>query len=208
MCLRYARSVRVLAIVILLGSASGVAHADRGDGEPTDGHPDPPPVTRDPPYRFNLRVGGASTDRAGMPTVCAEVRIWRGLGVESCGTGAQVWHNHDGAEMAHFRTLAEVVRLATPGGGRLGLRAGLGFAELAVASDQLGLQFGDPDVTRASAAGPEASLSGQWTRPIAGRVDAIATFTVGAAYIQGAPQLVLPRSEVQPFASFEIGLGW
>lgn len=195
------RLVLVLAALVL---APAAARAD----EPVDGDPDAHPVTPHAPYRFNLRVGGASSDRNAMPTVCAEVRVWRAVGVETCGTGAQVWHDEEGAEMAHFRTLVEVARFATAGRGRLGLRAGLGFAELSVAADRLGLQFGDPDATRASAAGPEASLSGQWTRPVTAGVEAIATFTAGAAYIQGAPRLVLPRSELQPFASFEVGLGW
>jgi hypothetical protein len=98
-----------------------------------------------------------------MPTVCGEVRVWGGLAVEGCGTGAQAWHNEDGAEMMHLRTTYEVLRRGA-GGGRLGLRAGVGFAELSVAADQLGFQFGSPDVTGASAAGPEAALSAQWTR--------------------------------------------
>jgi hypothetical protein len=101
-----------------------------------------------------------------------------------------------------------VVHRATPGGGRLGLRAGLGFAEVSVAADQLGFQFGAPDATKASAAGPEASVSAQWTRPLAGKAEAIATFTIGSAYVDGAPELVLPRDRVQPFASFEVGVGW
>ena len=41
-----------------------------------------------------------------------------------------------------------------------------------------------------------------------GAVDAVATFTVGSAYIDGAPALVLPREQLQPFASFEVGVGW
>jgi len=199
--LLFAASLGLLAVPAL-----GSARADEVPG--VDGDPDDAAVARDAPYRVNLRIGGSSADRSGAPTVCGEVRVWRGLGVESCGTGAQLWHEPSGAEMAHFRGLFEVARFATPGRGRFGLRAGVGFAELAVAVDSLGLQFGAPDATRASAAGPEASLSGQWTRPVAGRLDAIATFTVGAAYIGGAPQLVLPRSELQPFASFEVGLGW
>jgi hypothetical protein len=143
--------------------AGAVAHADDDRGGA------PGPVSDDPPFRVNLRIGGASTDRNGMPTVCGEVRVWGGLGVESCGTGAQLWHDGDGAEMMHLRTTFEVVHRATPGGGRLGLRAGVGFAEVSVAADQLGFQFGAPDATKASAAGPEASVSAQWTRRAGGQ---------------------------------------
>ena len=195
--------MRVLSLAAgALALAGAVAHADDDRGGA------PGPVSDDPPFRVNLRIGGASTDRNGMPTVCGEVRVWGGLGVESCGTGAQLWHDGDGAEMMHLRTTFEVVHRATPGGGRLGLRAGLGFAEVSVAADQLGFQFGAPDATKASAAGPEASVSAQWTRPLAGKAEAIATFTIGSAYVDGAPELVLPRDRVQPFASFEVGVGW
>ncbi|MBK9030125.1 MAG: hypothetical protein IPL61_02100 [Myxococcales bacterium] len=189
------------AVVCLIVLSAGPALADDDRGGP------PPPVAPDPPYRLNLRIGGASTDRNGMPTVCGEVRVWGGLGVESCGTGAQAWHDRGGTEMMHVRSTFEVARVAA-GGGRLGLRAGVGFAELSVAPDQLGFQFGDPDATGASAAGPEASISAQWTRALAGEVEALATFTIGGAYLDGAPQLVLPRERLQPFASLEVGVGW
>lgn len=196
--------MRALLPPMILAALGGAARAD-GDGDDRGGPP--APISHDPPYRINLRIGGASTDRNGMPTVCGEARLWGGLAVEGCGTGAQAWHDEDGAEMMHLRSTFEVVRRPL-GGGRLGLRAGVGFAELSVAADQVGFQFGDPDATGASAAGPEASISAQWTRGLAGAVDAVATFTVGSAYIDGAPALVLPREQLQPFASFEVGVGW
>lgn len=194
------RPAPLAALALIVVASTAGADDDRGGA--------PAPTSATPPYRLNLRIGGASSDRNGMPTVCGEVRVWRGLGVESCGTGAQLWHDGDGAEMMHVRSTFEVVHWATGGGGRLGLRAGVGFAEVSVAADQLGFQFGSPDATKASAAGPEASVSAQWTRPLVGATDAIATFTVGSAYISGAPELVLPRERAQPFASFEIGVGW
>lgn len=187
------------AIALVAVPSSVRADDDRGGA--------PGPVSATPTYRVNLRVGGASSDRNGMPTVCGEVRVWGGLAVEGCGTGAQAWHNEDGAEMMHLRTTYEVVHRGV-GGGRLGVRAGVGFAELSVAADQLGFQFGSPDVTGASAAGPEAAMSAQWTRGLLGAVEAVASFTIGAAYIDGAPELRLPREQLQPFASFEIGVGW
>ncbi len=196
--------MRALLPPMILAALGGAARAD-GDGDDRGGPP--APISHDPPYRINLRIGGASTDRNGMPTVCGEARLWGGLAVEGCGTGAQACHDEDGAEMMHLRSTFEVVRRPL-GGGRLGLRAGVGFAELSVAADQVGFQFGDPDATGASAAGPEASISAQWTRGLAGAVDAVATFTVGSAYIDGAPALVLPREQLQPFASFEVGVGW
>ncbi|MEZ4401678.1 MAG: hypothetical protein R3B06_16750 [Kofleriaceae bacterium] len=189
-----------------LGLLVATAGAARADGDDRAGPPTP--VAADPPYRVNLRIGGASSDRNGNPTVCGEVRVWGGLALESCGTGAQAWHNDDGAEMMHVRTTYEVLHLGTAGNGRLGVRAGVGFAELSVAADQLGFQFGSPDATRASVAGPEASVSAQWTRPLVSQVDALATFTVGGAYFAGAQELVFPRAQLQPFASFEVGVGW
>lgn len=198
----------IAALICVTLAAAGVARADGPSGAtPIDGGGE---VTQAPhaPYRVNLRVGTASTDRNGAPTVCAEVRVWADLHVESCGTGADLWHDNDGTEMMHVRGSWEVLDHTTRRG-RGGLRLGAGFAELSVGDDQLGLQFGDPDLADPiSVAGPELSVSAQWTFPLGKGVDAVGTFTGGAGYFAGARKLVLPRDEVQPFASFDLGVGW
>jgi hypothetical protein len=160
------------------------------------------------PYRVNLRVGSSSTDRNGMPTVCAEVRVFLDLNVESCGTGADLWHNNDGAEMMHVRASWEIFDTTTRRG-RGGVRLGGGFAEMSVGDDKLGFEFGDPDSTDpVSVAGPEAAVSAQWTMPIGKNLEAVGTFTGGVGYFSGARKLILPRDEVQPFASIDIGVGF
>lgn len=159
------------------------------------------------PNRINLRLGSATTDSTGRPTICLDVSIVRGFGVESCGTGQGVIHDETGAELAHFRaTYTLVSRRTNSGTGRL--RAGLGFAELQVGIDRAGFRFDEPDVERGSVAGPEAAVQGQWLVPLGKGVEAIASFTAGAAAFASADQLVVPKSNVQPFASFELGIGW
>jgi hypothetical protein len=195
-----ARVTFALAIwAVASATLAGVAHADPpidGDGEVEQ--------TPHAPYRVNLRVGQSSTDRNGMPTVCAEVRVWADLNVESCGTGADLWHQSDGPEMMHVRASWEVTRR-----GRGGLRLGGGFAELSVGDDQLGFEFGDPDhLDPVSVAGPEVMMSAQWTFPLGKKLEAVGTFTGGVGYFTGAPKLLLPRDEVQPFASIDLGVGW
>jgi hypothetical protein len=158
--------------------------------------------------RINVRLGSATTDSTGRPTICVDVRVFAGFGVESCGTGQGVIHDEPGTEMAHFRATWTVFERATAKGtGKL--RAGAGFAELQVGVDHPGFHFGSPDsVDRGSVAGPEAALQGQWLVPLGGGVEAVASFTAGVAAFQSADQLVEPHGNVEPFASFELGLGW
>jgi hypothetical protein len=157
--------------------------------------------------RINLRLGGATSDSTGRPAICLDATIVRGFGLESCGTGQGIIHDESGVELAHFRaTYALLSRSTTSGTGRL--RAGVGWAELQVGNDRPGFQFGSPTSERASVAGPEAAVQGQWLVPIAAGVEAVASFTIGAAAFARANELVVPQSNVQPFASFELGLGW
>lgn len=157
--------------------------------------------------RLSLRLGGASTDSVGRPTICADVRIVSGFSVEACGTGAQLLHNEPGREMAHFRANYAFLEGSLPKGRGL-LRGGLGFAELQVGEDEAGFDFEGPEGKRGSVAGAEASLSAQWLLPIAGDFEMIANATAGAAVFRNADRLVEPQSAVQPFVSFELGIGW
>ncbi|MDB4961084.1 MAG: hypothetical protein JWP01_1083 [Myxococcales bacterium] len=178
----------------------------RGD-EPIDDGTDPniahAPVTN----RINLRVGGASTDDTGYPTICMDVRIAAGFGVESCGTGQALLHNEPGNEMAHFRATYTFLERSL-WKGNLHARGGLGFAELQLGIDNPGFKFGSPDQDRGSVAGPEASLSAQWLLPMYKDFDFVVTGTAGLAYFAGAPELATSRSELQSFASIEAGIGW
>ncbi|HSK00158.1 MAG TPA: hypothetical protein VK932_02910, partial [Kofleriaceae bacterium] len=182
---------------------AGPARADGESAAPGAGERATPASNR-----INLRFGGASTDTTGRPTICLDVRIVAGLGVESCGTGQAIIHNEPGREMAHFRaTWTLLERHTDRGTGKL--RAGAGFAELQVDVDRPGFRFGSPDPTdRGSVAGPEAVVQGQWLVPLARGVEAVASLTAGAAAFAGADELVVPQRAVQPFVALELGLGW
>jgi hypothetical protein len=156
---------------------------------------------------INLRLGGATSDSTGRPTICLDATIARGFGFETCGTGQGIIHDQTGVEMAHFRATYALLSRAT-NSGTARLRAGLGWAELQVGTDHPGFRFNSPDAARGSVAGPEAAAQGQWLVPLAKGVEAVASLTVGAAAFAGARELEVPQSTVQPFASFEIGLGW
>ncbi len=182
-----------------------VAHADDGYSESLE----PGTVTNTPTEnRVNLRLGGSTTDSTGRPTICVDVRIWRGLGVESCGTGQGVIHDEPGEEMAHFRANWSVFERAF-NTTTARVRGGIGFAELQVGVDHPGFKFGQPDrVDRGSVAGPEAAVQGQLLIPLGKGVEAVASFTAGVAVFANADQLIVPQNNTQPFASVELGLGW
>jgi hypothetical protein len=183
--------------------AAGTARAEGESAEPGAGERATPATNR-----INLRVGAATSDRNGRPTICLDARVFRGFGLESCGTGQAVLHDDPGREMAHFRgTWTLLTRHTDRGTGKL--RAGAGFAELQVGVDHPGFTVGSPDAAdRGSISGPEAVVQGQWLVPLGRGVEAIASLTAGAAAFANADELVVPQRAVQPFVSFELGLGW
>ena len=200
--------MRAPAIVAAAAAAASLtgAPAARADGESTEpGAGDRAAPTRN---RINLRAGGATTDTVGRPTICLDVRLFGPIDVEACGTGQGVLHDEAGGEMAHFRgtwTFAE--RITDRGTGKL--RAGAGFAELQVGLDHPGFHFGAPDpVDRGSVAGPEALVQGQWLVPLGKGLEAIASLTAGVAAFAKADELVVPKRNLQPFVSLELGVGW
>jgi hypothetical protein len=185
---------------LLLGAGAAAARADEAAA--------PRAAPRaDVPTRISLRIGGASSDDIGLPVVCVDVRLVAGLGVESCGTGAELWQHEDGRQMAHLRAtwlLHEGALL----GGRGRVRPGVGLAELQVGADTPGLDFGAPGGDRVAVAGPEAALQGQYVLPLGRGLEALATATLGAAYVAHARELIAPQRTVQPFVSVELGVGW
>lgn len=193
---------RLASTALLLVAVARGANAQPAEDGASTGEAAQPVVNR-----FNLRLGGASSDTTGRPTICVDVSIVRGFGVESCGTGQGIIHDEPGAELAHFRATYSILSHAWHTG-TARLRGGIGWAELQVGVDHPGFRFGTPDVERGSVAGPEASVQAQWLTPVARGVDAIASLTAGAAVFSDAEQLVVPKSNVQPFVSVELGLGW
>lgn len=165
------------------------------------------PMTDDDGNRANMRVGVSTTDDNGRPTICLEVTAFAQLSFEGCGTGSGFLHTDPGQELAHFRLKWAVYRRKL-GGGTLRAQVGGGFAELEVGQDSPGFEFGEPGQGATAAAGPEASASVQWMRSLGKGWELVGSFTGGMAWIPHAPDLILPRSEAQPFASFELGVGW
>lgn len=108
--------------------------------------------------------------------------------------------------MMHVRVNAPLRRDAL-GGGFSTVRLGFGFAELEVGPDRPGFDFGEADQPN-STAGPDASASVQWLKPLGSGVELVATGTVGVAWFRGAPALRDPQAEGQPYVAFEIGAGW
>lgn len=199
---RPARAPWLLAGVAGLAAVAGAAHAEEA-AEPGGGGASSRPIET----RLALRVGGASTDTVGRPTICADVRVVSTWSVEACGTGAQLLHNEPGREMSHYRVNWGFLEGAMPRG-RGRVRAGAGFAELQVGEDEAGFDFGAPSGKRGSVSGPEASMSAQWVVPVLGDFEMVANATAGAAWFRDADQLVEPQNAVQAFVSFELGIGW
>ena len=192
-----------IVVFALLAAAAAPAFADEPTDEGVLGSDHHAPIVN----RLNLRVGAASTDHNGHPTICLDVRVYMGFGIESCGTGQAVLHNDPGAEMAHFRaTYSFLEGNLWKGTGHV--RGGLGFAEMQVGIDNPGFVFGSPDSDKGSVSGPEASLSAQLLLPMYKGVDFVMTGTAGLAYFAHAGELAQTKSDVQPFVSVEAGLGW
>jgi hypothetical protein len=209
------RPIRAWPLALVLALAAWPVWAGaQPDGSPAGSSMNLPPDSGDSENaalertsnRINLRVGAASTDSNGRPTVCMEVRAVSRLSVEGCGTGSGVLHSASGGEMAHFRAKwrldSRPVRR-----GLLRTHAGVGFAELQIDADEPGFVV-NPRPGSVEAVGPETSLSLQWLRPMGRGWELLVNTSAGVAWIPGAGELAEPQSTVQPFVSFELGVGW
>jgi hypothetical protein len=186
----------------LLALLPALAHADEvDDGSATVGSH--PPVVN----RINLRVGRATSDLIGRPTICMDVKIALGFDIEACGTGAQLIHDDYGQEMSHYRVNYAVANRSL-WKGTIYARGGLGIAEMQVGKDNPGFVFGAPDQDRGSVTGPEAAVSAQWLLPLYKDLDFVVTGTAGVAYFAHADELATTKSDMQSFASIEAGIGW
>jgi hypothetical protein len=196
--------VRLACVAAALVATMGVA---RGD-EPTDDGTGGDPSNHGPIFnRLNFRVGFASSDLNGHPTLCLDVNVVYGFGVEACGTGAQVLHDDPGQEMSHYRINYTMLE-RNLWKGTLHARGGLGFSEMQVGYDDPGFVFGGTNREKGSTAGPEAALSAQWLLPMYKGLDFVVTGTAGLAYFAHADELASTKSDVQGFASIEAGIGW
>lgn len=194
----------VCAAAATLVALAPPARADERTDDGTSGDPsDHPPIKN----RLNFRVGFASSDQNGHPTICLDVNVAFGFGIESCGTGAQVLHDDPGQEMSHYRINYTMVERSL-WKGTLHARGGLGFSEMQVGKDDPGFVFGGTNKDKSSTSGPEAALSAQWLLPMYKGLDFVVTGTAGLAYFAHAEDLATTKSDVQGFASIEAGIGW
>lgn len=197
----------VLVVVMLCLPLRGWAQEAGGEGVVLVDQADEDAGTARARNRINLRVGGASTDTTGVPTICMEVRAVARLSVEGCGTGSGFLHGQSGGEMAHFRAKWQALGRVV-GNGQLRVHGGVGFAELQLDADQPGFDFGAPRGSRIETAGAEGSLSLSWLRPMGAGWELIVNTTGGMAWLPHAGELVVPQARAQPFVSFELGVGW
>lgn len=196
--------MRLACVAAALVATVGVARAD----EPADDGAGGDPSNHAPIFnRLNFRVGFASSDLNGHPTLCLDVNVAFGFGVETCGTGAQVLHNDPGQEMSHYRINYTMLE-RNLWKGTLHARGGLGFSEMQVGKDDPGFVFGGTNRDKGSTSGPEAALSAQWLLPMYKGLDFVVTGTAGLAYFAHAEDLASTKSDVQGFASIEAGIGW
>ncbi|MBL9016119.1 MAG: hypothetical protein JNL83_18170 [Myxococcales bacterium] len=192
------------AAFVALTSLVSTAYADEPADDGAGADPwDHPPIKN----RLNFRVGFASSDLNGKPTLCLDITVAFGFGVETCGTGAQVLHDDPGQEMSHYRINYTVLE-KNLWKGTLHARGGLGFSEMQVGYDDPGFVFGGTNRDRGSTAGPEAALSARWLLPMYKGFDFVVTGTAGLAYFAHASDLSVTKSDVQGFASIEAGIGW
>lgn len=173
---------------------------DEGSNSDPSSHP---PIVN----RLNLRIGFDSSNKDGRATVCLDVNVVLGFGVEACGTGNQVWHNDPGQELSHYRVNYTFVERSL-WKGTLHARSGLGFAEMQVGRDDPGFVFGGTGRDRSSTSGPEGALAVQWLLPMYKGFDFVVTATGGLAYFAHADELATTKSAVQSFFSLEAGVGW
>lgn len=162
----------------------------------------------EPPRIFvNLRVGASSADQNHRPQLCGEVSPIALFSIEGCGTGSGFLHREPEPEIAHFR--AKLRTLAGQLGGQwLELFVAAGFAELQIAEDAPGFDFGGTDEARVSSAGPEAGLSLRMPVSVAVGIELLIDANLSLAWIPHADELVVPHAELQPSASLSFGVGF
>ncbi|MCB9676711.1 MAG: hypothetical protein H6737_16460 [Alphaproteobacteria bacterium] len=155
---------------------------------------------------FDLRIGAQSIDGR-HPYMCGEGNPLAWLSIEACGTGAGIFHQSPGYDMAHFRTRVRALHGET-GRADLDLLVGAGFAEVQSTTDQAGFRFGRQPEGAVEAAGAEGSVSVKGRFFTTPGTYLVADVNAGAAVIPGAPQVFGRGGPVVPFATATVGLGF
>lgn len=192
---------RILLLLLSMGLAAP-AGAQRRDADP-----DSNAASEASSNRINVRLGGSSAGSSEYAVICVEGRPWKRLYIETCGTGAGLFRELRGTDVAHFRAKWGVYERSARGG-YLRVQAGFGFAELEVAEDEPGFSFSRPSSPGVETAGPEASGSVQYLVPLGKGLEAIINVNAGLAWLPYAPDLIAPQDAWQPFLGFDVGAGW
>ncbi len=157
---------------------------------------------------FDLRGGVSAGGGSANPMICAELAAHRNFDVEACGTGGGFLYPEAGEEMMHIRAEGQIP-LWERGRGELWFQPGLGMAEIQKGEDEPGFRFGPASAAdQHDGAGIEASasLKGRWW--IGDWVYLVGELSAGAAYIAAAPVVLDQDSEIVPFVTGTIGVGF
>ena len=182
-------------IFLLSGFLSAQEFAQKNEGLASD-------IT----HHVNLRMGYSSATSNGRPTICLEGFFLSAFAIETCGTGYGFVHQASGRDFVHFRGKWTVLSKEYPHAKIQG-QLGAGFAEIQIADDALGFQFGGTG-NGVETAGPEISASLQWLRQFGPQTELIVDANAGAAFFYYGPELVEPQERFFPFLEMSIGLGW
>ena len=155
----------------------------------------------------NMRVGSTSSNRNSYPELCLEVAPLSFLSIESCGTGAGIFHTDPAPSSAHFRTKFKAFQWNFEDWD-LSLFGGLGFAEFQIGEDAPGFIFNGVGKDGVETAGAEISAHLRTLIPVYEGFDLLTEFNVSGAYVPYAPDLVTPLSSFQPAFSLTIGAGF
>ncbi|MBT8496367.1 MAG: hypothetical protein KJO07_25195 [Deltaproteobacteria bacterium] len=195
--------MRLAPLLILVCSLAALpARAQRRDSTPSQDDESPASQSW-----FNLRAGSGSLGAGSGPVICAEVSPWGPLSLETCGTGAGLFRDQQGDDVAHFRAKWRLLQ-RVKGPGVVKIQTMLGFAELEVGDDDPGFRFTGSGARGVETAGPEAGFAVQYLASLGRGVEGIASLTAGMAYFPYADDLVTPRNRYQPFVGVELGAGF
>ncbi|MDX2050985.1 MAG: hypothetical protein SFV15_01250 [Polyangiaceae bacterium] len=195
-----------LVVSLLLSSGLLLFSVSAAATEPKDSGHDAHKEKVETRQYINLRGGASSANLNQRPEVCMEGSPFAMLSVESCGTGNGIWHHDSGTEMMHVRLKLKVFSLSS-GPMLFQYGVGAGMAELQVAADDPGIQFGTGP-RGVETAGAEGSMFLRGLLPLTKAFELVGDLQTGTAYLPSAPELIVPKSAWQPFVTLSVGVGY
>ena len=154
----------------------------------------------------NFRMGFSSATTNGQSTICLEGMILSSFAIETCGTGYGFVHREAGTDFVHFRGKWNAFTQSFSQS-LIKAQLGAGFAEIQIAADEVGFQFGGTG-NGVETAGPEASLSVQWMHRIDTHTELVVDMNLGSAFFYYGPELIVPQPQIYPFFEVSCGVGW